>query len=149
MYPILFKFGPIKIFTYGFFLALAFLSAIYLAAREAERLGLPVAPLLRPVFLYRPGGPGGLPPALYLPGAAGISGHPLKIFAIWEGGLVFHGGVVLALVVAFYYMTATPCPGGPLWTPWPWACPWARFSGAWAASWPAAATARLPICPGP
>ena len=43
MHPILFEYGPLKIFTYGFFLALAFLGAIFLAAREARRLGLPVA----------------------------------------------------------------------------------------------------------
>ena len=32
MHPILFEIGPIKIFTYGFLLALAFLSAIFVAA---------------------------------------------------------------------------------------------------------------------
>ena len=42
MYPVLFNYGPLKIFTYGFFLALAFLSAIYIGSREAGRLGLPV-----------------------------------------------------------------------------------------------------------
>jgi phosphatidylglycerol:prolipoprotein diacylglycerol transferase len=30
--------------------------------------------------------------------------HPMKIFKIWEGGLVFYGGLVLAVIVAFWYM---------------------------------------------
>ena len=41
MHPILFEIGPIKIFTYGFLLALGFLSAIFVAGREAKRLGIP------------------------------------------------------------------------------------------------------------
>jgi phosphatidylglycerol:prolipoprotein diacylglycerol transferase len=30
--------------------------------------------------------------------------HPLKIFALWEGGLDFQGGVFLAMALAFYYI---------------------------------------------
>ena len=41
MYPILLRLGPVTIFTYGFFLALAFCTAIYLSCREARRVGLP------------------------------------------------------------------------------------------------------------
>jgi phosphatidylglycerol:prolipoprotein diacylglycerol transferase len=40
MYPILFKIGPINLYTYGFFLSLGFLTAIVVAGREAKRLGL-------------------------------------------------------------------------------------------------------------
>lgn len=42
MYPILLRLGPVTIYTYGFFLALAFLTAIFLSCREARRVGLPV-----------------------------------------------------------------------------------------------------------
>jgi len=30
--------------------------------------------------------------------------HPLRIFKIWEGGLVFYGGLILAVIVAFWYL---------------------------------------------
>ena len=40
MHPILFKIGPFELYTYGAFLAMAFLDAIYLATRAAEREGL-------------------------------------------------------------------------------------------------------------
>jgi phosphatidylglycerol:prolipoprotein diacylglycerol transferase len=104
MFPVLLKLGPIKIYTYGLFLALAFLSAIYLSAREAKRQGLDqsrfydlcfyavLAALVGSRLLYV---------FLELPE---FLAHPLKIFAIWEGGLVFHGGLVAAVAVAFYYM---------------------------------------------
>ncbi len=113
MFPVLLKYGPIQVFTYGFFLALAFLSAIYLAAREAKRLGLPqgrfydlcfyavlgalVGSRLLYVFLELP---------MFL-------ANPLKIFALWEGGLVFHGGLVAAVGVAFYYMRRHSLPWRP------------------------------------
>src|SRR3989442_8929748 len=41
MYPILFRIGNFPINTYGVFLALAFLGAIFVTVRLAERDGLP------------------------------------------------------------------------------------------------------------
>jgi phosphatidylglycerol:prolipoprotein diacylglycerol transferase len=113
MHPILFEIGPIKIFTYGFLLAVAFLSAIFVAGREAKRLGIPpgrffdlcfyliLAALVGSRLLYV---------FLELPT---FMAHPLKIFALWEGGLVFHGGVILALLVAFYYIRRHSMPWRP------------------------------------
>jgi phosphatidylglycerol:prolipoprotein diacylglycerol transferase len=104
MHPILFKIGPVTIYTYGFMLAIAFLSAIVMAGREAKRLGLPegqfydlcfymvVAALLGARLLF----------VILEPGR--FLSHPLKIFALWEGGLDFQGGLFLALIVAFYYI---------------------------------------------
>jgi phosphatidylglycerol:prolipoprotein diacylglycerol transferase len=104
MHPILLKLGPITIFTYGFMLAVAFLSAIYVAGREAQRLGIPkgqfydlcfyiiLAALVGSRLLF----------VILEPGA--FLSHPLKIFALWEGGLDFQGGLFLALIVAFYYI---------------------------------------------
>jgi hypothetical protein len=40
MHPILLKIGPFELYTYGAFLAVAFLVAIWLATRETERAGL-------------------------------------------------------------------------------------------------------------
>lgn len=104
MHPILIKIGPLTLFTYGFFLALGFVTAIWVAGREARRLGLPVgrfydlcfyiiiASLVGSRLLYVI-----LEPEKFLK-------EPLKIFAMWEGGLVFHGGLIAALAVAFWYM---------------------------------------------
>jgi len=40
MHPILFKIGPVQLYTYGALLATAFLAALYVATREAEREGI-------------------------------------------------------------------------------------------------------------
>ncbi len=104
MHPILLKLGPITIYTYGFMLAVAFLSAITVAGRYAQSLGIPkgqfydlcfyliVAALVGSRLLFVI-----LEPAVFL-------SHPLKLFALWEGGLDFQGGLFLALIVAFFYI---------------------------------------------
>jgi phosphatidylglycerol:prolipoprotein diacylglycerol transferase len=104
MHPILFEYGPVKIFTYGFLLALAFLSAIFIAGREARRLGLPVSRFYDLCFYIVLAALVGSRLLYILLELPTFLAHPLKIFALWEGGLVFHGGLVLALLVAFYYM---------------------------------------------
>jgi phosphatidylglycerol:prolipoprotein diacylglycerol transferase len=38
--------------------------------------------------------------------------HPVQIFKIWEGGLVFYGGLIPAAMVAFWYMRRH---GLPIW----------------------------------
>jgi phosphatidylglycerol---prolipoprotein diacylglyceryl transferase len=104
MHPILFEIGPVKIFTYGFMLALAFLSAIYFSGREAQRLGLPKGQFYDLCFYIILSALVGSRLLYILLELPTFLAHPLKIFALWEGGLVFHGGLILALIVAFFYM---------------------------------------------
>jgi phosphatidylglycerol---prolipoprotein diacylglyceryl transferase len=104
MHPILFEIGPIKIFTYGFLLALAFLSAIFVAGREARRLGISPGQFFDLCFYLILAALVGSRLLYVLLELRTFVAHPLKIFALWEGGLVFHGGVILALMVAFFYI---------------------------------------------
>lgn len=104
MHPILLEVGPLKIFTYGFFLALAFLSAIYVSGREARRLGLPGGRFYDLCFYIVLAALVGSRLVYVLLDLRQFLANPLKIFALWEGGLVFHGGVILAVLVAFYYL---------------------------------------------
>jgi phosphatidylglycerol:prolipoprotein diacylglycerol transferase len=113
MHPILFKIGPVTIYTYGFLLAVAFLVAILVASREAMRLGLPgerffdlcfyiiLAALVGSRLLFVI-----LEPGIFLK-------NPLQIFALWQGGLDFQGGLFLALVVAFWYIRRHGLPWRP------------------------------------
>jgi phosphatidylglycerol:prolipoprotein diacylglycerol transferase len=113
MHPILFEIGPLKIFTYGFLLAVAFVSAIYVAGREGQRYGIPKArfyDLCFYIILAALVGSRILYVLLELPT---FISQPLKIFALWEGGLVFHGGVILAFLVAFYYIRRHGLPWRP------------------------------------
>jgi len=113
MFPILLKIGPIHIYTYGFFLALAFLSAIYLSAREGERLGLSKARFYDLCFYAVLGALVGSRLLYVFTELPTFVAHPLKIFALWEGGLIFHGGLVGAVAVAFYYMRRHAIPWRP------------------------------------
>ncbi len=112
MYPILYKLGPIHIYTYGFFLALGFLAAILVGGREAQRLGVPkgrfydlcfyiiLAALIGSRLLY------------VIVNLGFFIENPLKIFAMWEGGLVFHGGLIAAVLTAFLFMRRHRLPYG-------------------------------------
>jgi phosphatidylglycerol:prolipoprotein diacylglycerol transferase len=104
MHPILFEIGPLKIFTYGFLLAVGFLSAIYVAGREAQRQGIPKGQFNDLCFYIILAALVGSRALYVLLEINTFAAHPWKIFALWEGGLVFHGGVILALLVAFYYI---------------------------------------------
>lgn len=104
MHPILFELGPIKIFSYGLFLALGFLSAIYIASREAGRLGLPVSKFYDLCFYIVVAALVGSRLLYVVLDFRPFLEHPLKLFALWEGGLDFQGGVFLALLVAFFYV---------------------------------------------
>jgi phosphatidylglycerol---prolipoprotein diacylglyceryl transferase len=104
MFPILFSYGHLRIYTYGFFLALAFLCSMYVAGREAKRRG-------------------GRPEQIYDLSFYGIvaaiigsrlmdvilkwdyfSAHPLEIFMLWKGGLAFQGGLILGLITILFYI---------------------------------------------
>ena len=104
MHPILFEFGPIRLFTYGFFLALAFLSAIFIASREAKRLGLPVVQIYDLCFYAVVAALVGSRLLYVILDPRPFLAHPLKLFALWEGGLDFQGGLFLALVVAIFFI---------------------------------------------
>ncbi len=104
MYPILFDFGPVKIFTYGFFLALAFVTAIYVAGREAGRLSLPIGRFYDLCFYIILAALIGSRLLYVILEYRYFLANPLQIVALWKGGLVFHGGLGLALAVAFFYM---------------------------------------------
>ena len=113
MHPILFEYGPLKIFTYGFLLALAFLSAIFVAGREAQRLGLAKGQFYDLCFYLILAALVGSRLLYILIELPTFLAHPLKIFALWEGGLVFHGGVILALATAVYYIRKHSMPWRP------------------------------------
>ncbi len=104
MHPILLKIGPITIYTYGFFLALAFLFAILTAGREAKRLGLPQGQFYDLCFYLILAALVGSRLLFVILEPGKFLGQPLKIFALWEGGLDFQGGLFLALIVAFLYI---------------------------------------------
>ncbi len=110
MYPRLFDIPipgthlSLPINTYGLFIAIGFLAAVYFARKEAERIGensehvmdLAFYLLLAAIVFSR------LFYVVTFPGV--FIKDPLEVFRIWNGGLVFYGGFIGALITAIVYI---------------------------------------------
>ncbi|MFH1582047.1 MAG: prolipoprotein diacylglyceryl transferase [Pseudomonadota bacterium] len=104
MHPVLLKLGSFSIYTYGFFIAMGFIAGILLAKSEAKKLGedpekimdlsfyVLIAAILGSRLLYI-----FINPEIFL-------SDILEIFRIWNGGLVFYGGFIAALIVGLSYL---------------------------------------------
>lgn len=104
--PVFFRIGPLAFRWYGMMYALSFFSAIFIIRTVALKkklkitqdeisdlmlyaaLGVILGGRLGYVFIYNP--------AFYLL-------NPAKIFAVWEGGMSFHGGMIGAIFCGILY----------------------------------------------
>lgn len=94
MYPELFRIGPVVVYSYGFALAAAFLAAFFLARAEARRKGMETEVVYDLVLAAAVGGILGSRLIYVLANWPEFALNPLHALAIWEGGLVFYGGLV-------------------------------------------------------
>lgn len=109
MHPVLIDFGIFKLHTYGLMIAIAFLVGMQLGTREARRVDLSpgrkfdqfildlcfwilVVSMVGSRLLF-----------IIVNWGSEYSRDPMKIFRIWEGGLVFYGGFLSALIFSVYY----------------------------------------------
>ncbi len=104
MHPILFQYRGATLYTYGFFIALGFLLGITLARYEAKRVGenpekimdlsfyLLVSAIIGSRLFYV-----ATRPDIFI-------SNPLEIFKIWNGGLVFYGAFIFAVITAIIYL---------------------------------------------
>jgi phosphatidylglycerol:prolipoprotein diacylglycerol transferase len=114
MHPILFEIprlefgswtlGPIPIRLYGLMIAIGFLLAIFFASRRAKKEGLdPDRIMDMGVYLLLAAIVGSR--LLYiLTNLREFSTNPLDVFAIWKGGLVFYGGLLVAVPTGIWYV---------------------------------------------
>ena len=104
MLPTLFKIGPISIHSYGLMMAIAFLTALYLGRRDAKRFGLDPDQVSDCAFWVLVLGLMGTRVLYILMFPGQFSWHrPLEWIAIWQGGLVFQGGLPPALIFLYFY----------------------------------------------
>jgi phosphatidylglycerol:prolipoprotein diacylglycerol transferase len=107
MCPILFTiplFGGIKLHTYGLLVALGFLVGITWVNYEAKRVGEPPEKLMDLCFYIVLAAIIGSRIFYVFTDLDHFLSHPLDFFKIWEGGLVFYGGLIGAVVVSVWYM---------------------------------------------
>ncbi len=110
MFPTLFHWGGFSLHAYGLFIAVGFLLGIGLALKEARRQGLPgerILDLSLVIIISAIIGSRLLYTIIHYPQYLKA---PLSIFKIWEGGLVFFGGLILAFIAGGWYIKKVGLP---------------------------------------
>src|SRR5262245_49424188 len=95
--------GPLTLRWYGLLMATAMALGLWLAHRDAQRRGLDSEPLLKASELALLGGLVGARLYYVLFNLDYYAREPAKIFAVWEGGLAIHGGVIGGVLVGGSY----------------------------------------------
>lgn len=110
MYPVLFKIGPVQVYSYGVMLALAFLVVAFLARRRALSLGMNGDDILDLcIWLIVSGLIGGRILFILL-NLDYYRDNPIETVMLWRGGLVWYGGLIAAVAVAIIFLSAKKMP---------------------------------------
>ena len=104
MLPILFRIGPFSLHTYGVFVALGFLAGITFALREARKSGINREKIFDLFFYIVLAAIVGSRILYVLLNFHQYREDPIGVIRIWEGGLVFYGGFILAVGVTIWYV---------------------------------------------
>ena len=103
MHPILFQLGPLTLRTYGALIALAFLAALRMAKWAVRGRGLPEKFLMDLSVILVFAGLIGARVFYVLLNFSYYAAHPLDSLKVWEGGLVFYGGFLVAAASGVWY----------------------------------------------
>jgi phosphatidylglycerol---prolipoprotein diacylglyceryl transferase len=95
--------GPFTLRWYGILMASAMAIGLWLAQRDAVRRKIDPEPLLKASELALLGGLIGARLYYVLFNLDYYSRFPAKIFAVWEGGLAIHGGVIGGILAGGLY----------------------------------------------
>ncbi|MBM4350794.1 MAG: prolipoprotein diacylglyceryl transferase [Deltaproteobacteria bacterium] len=104
MFPILFRLGSLNIYAYGFFIAIGFVLGSILAIRRGRQESISDERIVDLLFLIVISAIVGSRLLFVLVNLEHFRDDPLQIFRIWEGGLVFYGGLLLAVAISFGYL---------------------------------------------
>ena len=104
MYPELFSIGPITIYSYGVLLAASYLLGLWLAMRRAKQWGLDPNRVLDLGIYIIIAALIGAKLLLLVVDFDQFSASPQDLLSLARSGGVFYGGLILAVVVAFWYI---------------------------------------------
>jgi len=110
MHPILLDIGTIKLYTYGLFLALGFMAAVWFSKRNARFYETPDQVISDLFFVILVSAIVGARFLYVLINFDAFRSNPLEIFKIWNGGLVFFGGFIAAVGAAFFLLKMKKMP---------------------------------------
>lgn len=109
MHPILIELGNLPIHTFGMMMGAGFLAGILYSLRQARRWGLDPEQIFNLSFWIMLSGVLGSRINYIIVDLAqkGVRSEfyksPMELFAIWNGGLVWYGGLILATFVVLFY----------------------------------------------
>jgi phosphatidylglycerol:prolipoprotein diacylglycerol transferase len=107
MHPVLFKIpvlGGIAIHSYGLMMALGVLAAVLWVRSQASRQGLPAKRMVDLAFLLVLAAVVGSRLVFILVEWRYYLADPMAVFRVWEGGLVFYGGLIACTALAWIYL---------------------------------------------
>src|SRR3954447_8994991 len=113
MYPRLFELGPVTVYTYGVLLAAAYLLGLKLAMVRAKSRGLDQTRVLDLGIYIIISALVGAKLLLLITDFRSFVNTPSELLSLARSGGVFYGGLILAVVVALWYIRRI---GLPLWT---------------------------------
>src|SRR5881628_805664 len=113
MYPRLLELGPITLYTYGVLLAAAYLAGLKLAMVRAKARGLDANRVLDLGIYIIISALIGAKLLLLITDFKTFTSNPRELLTLARSGGVFYGGLILAVLVALWYIRRA---GLPLWT---------------------------------
>lgn len=101
MIPVLFRIGSLNIYSYGLMLALAFIITGFLFRKELKRVGLPLELADQIIIVALLGGVVGAKLNSVIESIIAGEGFVYSLKSFFSGaGLVWHGGLIMAIVLA-------------------------------------------------
>jgi phosphatidylglycerol---prolipoprotein diacylglyceryl transferase len=113
VYPRLLELGPITVYTYGVLLAAAYLFGLQLARTRAKQRGLDANRVLDLGIYIIISALVGAKLLLLITDFKSFTADPRELLTLARSGGVFYGGLIVAVVVALWYIRRV---GLPLWT---------------------------------
>jgi len=104
MHPLIFKIGPITIYSYGVMVASAFLVSTILCFKEAEKLRINKDVIVDLAFLIMVFGILGARGFYVLLNLKEYLNFPLEVIKIYKGGLVLYGGILGGVLSCLIYL---------------------------------------------
>lgn len=104
MHPIIFKIGPLSVYSYGMMVAIGFLFGIYIAKIEAIRKNIK-ADLVYDFAFYLVIGSlvGSRLYYIIFFSPSSVRDDPLFLFKVWEGGLAIHGAIFGGIITGLLF----------------------------------------------
>ena len=112
MFPVLFRIGSFTVPTYGVLVAIAFLTGLTVTTRLARRFDLPVEKITNLAVYCAIAGIVGAKLFMFLFDIGDYIRDPGQIFtmATLQAAGVFHGGFIVALIFAYFYLQRQKLP---------------------------------------